>query len=133
MQNIGKNDTGYQSVLGLMQLVYNIISPSNKRLNWFNIHQKKNIYRQRLLSIKGLSEKFWVYHYRCDHTIKKIFDSIICTLNRVINDNRNKPEQIATSKGALLQLENWDFIFWLIVLMETLVSINHLNTLLQLK
>ena len=133
VQNIGINVPDYQAVLGVMQLVYNIISPSDKRLLWFNTHQAVDRLGKRLLSIKGLSDIRWVYHYRCARALKECFSSVIYTLDMIINHPKSTPPQIATSKGALLQLENWDFVFWLIVLMEVLASINYLNKLLQLK
>ena len=37
VQKIGLDVPEYQSVLGIMRLVYNQLSPSNKRLQWFNI------------------------------------------------------------------------------------------------
>ena len=37
VQKIGLEVPEYQSVLGIMRLVYNQLSPSNKRLQWFNI------------------------------------------------------------------------------------------------
>ena len=51
----------------------------------------------------------------------------------IINDPKSLPEQIATSRGALLQLMTWDFVFWLMVLMQVLESINYLNKILQMK
>ena len=133
VQRIGINVPDYQSVLGVMQLVYNIISPSDKRLLWFNNHQAEDRQGKRLLSIKGLSDTRWVYHFRCAHAIKECFPSIIHTLQMIINDPKSRPEQIATSRGALLQLEAWDFVFWLMVLMQVLESIYYLNKVLQLK
>ena len=73
VQKIGINVPDYQSVLGVMQLVYNIISPSDKRLLWFNKHQAEDRKGKRPLSIKGLSDTRWVYHFRCAHAIKECF------------------------------------------------------------
>ena len=101
---------------------------------WFGYeHQKVNRVGKQMLSIKGLSETRWVYHYRCAHALHECFSSVIHTLEKVVQDKKSLPNQKASCTGILLQLQNWKFIFWFHVLMEILSSINHLNTLLQMK
>ena len=134
VQKIGLEVHDYQSVLGIMRLVYNNISPSNKRLDWFKTHQSEveRVGKQQL-SIKGLSDTRWVYHYRCAHALKECFGSVVYTLNMVIKDRASKPEQKSACQGILLQLEDWKFIFLITALMEILAGINLLNDVLQKK
>ena len=134
VQKIGLEVPDYQSVLGIMRLVYNNISPSNKRLHWFKKHQSEvERVRKQQLSIKGLSDTRWVYHYRCAHALKECFGSVVYTLNMVIKDRASKPEQKSACQGILLQLQDWKFIFWITALMEILAGINLLNDVLQKK
>lgn len=115
-----------------MRLVYNQISPSNKRLQWFRQYQSE-IERvgEQQLSIKGLSDIRWVIHYRCAHVLKECFGSVVYTLNMVINDKKSKAEQKSTCLGILLQLKDWKFAFYMTAFMEILAGINHLKTVLR--
>ena len=89
----------YQGVLGVMQLVYGEISNSDKRLVWFNEHQKVHRVGKQMLSIKCLSETRWVYHYRCAHALHEYFPSIIDCLEKVIQDKKSLPNQKASCAG----------------------------------
>ena len=133
VQKIGAEVIEYKLVLGVMQLVYNMISASNKRLNWFHEHQKEHRPKKSQLTIKKVSDTRWIYHYNCAKAIKECFASIVYTLDKVIHDDNSTTEHKASSMGILRQIQDWKFIFWLSLLIEILVKINCLNELLQTK
>ena len=87
----------------------------------------------RQLTIKNLSDTGWVYHYICAHVLKECFGSVVRTMHMIIKDHKSNPQQKAVSKGTLLQLKSWNFMFWVTALMEILTGVNTLNELLQKK
>ena len=85
------------------------------------------------LSIRGLSDTRWVYHYRCAHALHERFSSVIHTLQKIIQDVNSRPEQRASCTGIITQLKSWNFVFWFQALMKILSNLNTLSIMLQTK
>ena len=71
VQKIGINIVDYQVIISLMRQVFIEISPYHKILKWF-IDFQEHVERVGFqpLTIRGLSDIRWLYHYRCTYVLK---------------------------------------------------------------
>ena len=132
---IGKDVAEYQSVLGFLQQIYNLISASPKRVAMFENFQHENHVKPTSLSEGGIGkgknqmqrlksrlETRWCCRIDAARCCKQHFGAVLKTAHEIKDSPDSTSDQKATALGVVCGVERFSFCFWLDVLIEIYIS-----------